>query len=58
MDDENDVAWMEISLPLVDPITLIEDENGPVPRGGKRYRLAAPTVWVAQAHQIHCQVAP
>ncbi|HDI8404376.1 TPA: phage tail protein, partial [Escherichia coli] len=58
VDDENEVAWLEISLPLVDPITLVEDENGPIPRGGKRYRLEKPEIWVAQAHQLHCQVTP
>lgn len=46
------------SLPLVDPITLVEDENGPIPRGGKRYQLEKPEIWVAQAHQLHCQVMP
>ncbi len=58
VDDENEVAWLEISLPLVDPITLVEDENGPIPRGGKRYQLEKPEIWVAQAHQLHCQVMP
>ncbi|ELX2300360.1 TPA: phage tail protein [Yersinia enterocolitica] len=58
VDDENAVAWVEISLPLVDPIVLIEDENGPIPRGGKRYRLGKPDIWVAQAHRIHCGIVP
>ena len=58
VDDENEVAWLEISLPLVDPITLVEVENGPIPRGGKRYQLEKPEIWVAQAHQLHCQVMP
>ena len=56
VDDENEVAWMEISLPLADPVVLIEDENGPIPRNGKRYRLGEPEIWVAEVHRIHCRI--
>ncbi|HAV9245990.1 TPA: phage tail protein [Escherichia coli] len=54
VDDENDVAWMEISLPLVDPIVLIPDKNGPIPRNGKRYRLGSPEIWVAESIRVCC----
>ncbi|ENQ2584716.1 phage tail protein, partial [Escherichia coli] len=52
VDDENEVAWMEISLPLVDPIVLIPDKNGPIPRNGKRYRLGSPEIWVAESIRV------
>ena len=34
-----------ISVPLFEEITLIEDENGSIPHGGRRYQLGATDIW-------------
>lgn len=44
---ENDehTAYLMISVPLFEEITLIEDENGSIPHGGRRYQLGATDIW-------------
>lgn len=44
---ENDeqTAYLMISVPLFEEITLIEDENGSIPHGGRRYRLGETDIW-------------
>lgn len=44
---ENDeqTAYLMISVPLFEEITLIEDENGSIPHGGRRYRLGNADIW-------------
>lgn len=45
---ENDeqTAYLMISVPLIECITLIEDENGTIPHRGKRYRLGETSIWM------------
>lgn len=44
---ENDeqTAYLMISVSLSEDITLIEDENGTIPYQGKRYKLGETNVW-------------
>ncbi|HCI6131736.1 TPA: phage tail protein [Klebsiella variicola subsp. variicola] len=44
---DNQTAIIMITVPLVDDITLVPDENGPVPYGTERYRLDAPEIHAA-----------
>lgn len=45
---ENDeqTAYLMISVPLIEDITLIEDENGAIPYKGRRYRLGETSIWM------------
>ncbi|OCF98843.1 phage tail protein [Gilliamella sp. wkB308] len=45
---ENDeqTAYLMISVPLFENITLIEHENGSIPHRGKRYRLGETSIWM------------
>ena len=45
---ENDeqTAYLMISVPLIEDITLIEDENGAIPYRGQRYRLGETSIWM------------
>ncbi|MCX8587289.1 MULTISPECIES: phage tail protein [unclassified Gilliamella] len=45
---ENDeqTAYLMISVPLIECITLIEDENGAIPYKGRRYRLGETSIWM------------
>lgn len=45
---ENDeqTAYLMISVPLVEDITLTEDENGTIPHKGKRYKLGETSIWM------------
>ena len=45
---ENDeqTAYLMISVPLIDDITLIEDENGAIPYKGQRYKLGETSIWM------------
>ena len=44
---ENDeqTAYLMISVPLFEEITLIENENGSIPHNGRRYQLGATDIW-------------
>lgn len=44
---ENDeqTAYLMISVPLFEEITLIESENGSIPHNGRRYQLGAVDIW-------------
>ncbi|ACR69434.1 hypothetical protein DBV23_15910 [Edwardsiella ictaluri] len=52
--DDQGSAWLQITLPLADPITLVEDMRGEIPYGNQRYRLDAADIWVAE----HCTIHP
>lgn len=45
---ENDeqTAYLMISIPLFENITLIEHENGAIPYKGKRYKLGETSIWM------------
>ena len=45
---ENDeqTAYLMISVPLFENITLIEHENGAIPYKGKRYKLGETSIWM------------
>lgn len=45
---ENDeqTAYLMISVPLIEDITLIEDESGAIPYRGQRYRLGETSIWM------------
>lgn len=45
---ENDeqTAYLMISVPLSEEIRLIEDENGIIPYKSKRYKLGSENIWV------------
>lgn len=45
---ENDeqTAYLMISVPLIEGITLIEDENGAIPYKGQRYKLGETSIWM------------
>ena len=45
---ENDeqTAYLMISVPLFENITLIESENGAIPYKGRRYRLGETSIWM------------
>ena len=48
---ENDeqTAYLMISVPLFEEITLIEDENGSIPHNGRRYQLGNADIWAHPA---------
>lgn len=45
---ENDeqTAYLMISVPLIEDITLIEDESGAIPYRDQRYRLGETSIWM------------
>ncbi|KAB7715712.1 phage tail protein [Plesiomonas shigelloides] len=53
VDDQGD-AWLQITIPLADPIVIVEDVAGDIPYGTKRYRLDKADIWVAD----HCNIHP
>lgn len=54
---DNQTAIIIISVPLVDEIAMVPDEDGPIPCRGKRYRLAEPSVWFAQSVQVRTETS-
>ncbi|MGL4925625.1 MAG: phage tail protein [Plesiomonas shigelloides] len=53
--NDQEEAWIEVTIALVDPIVLVEDEKGDIPYGNRRYRLDDATVWVAE--DMHIEAA-
>ncbi|AIJ06496.1 MULTISPECIES: phage tail protein [Edwardsiella] len=51
--DDQGNAWLQIIIPMADPLTLREDETGEILRNGKRYCLDSPDIWVAEHYTIH-----
>lgn len=51
-------AIVVVTLPMVEAITLIEDEKGEIPFDGQRWRLDAPAIWTAEDFELTRQTAP
>ncbi len=50
--DSEETATVLVSVPMVEELVLIPDENGPIPWQGQRWRLADPEIWTAFSAQI------
>ncbi|WP_411705643.1 phage tail protein [Edaphovirga cremea] len=46
--DDEMTGSLSIVIELADEVTVIEDPEGPIPIGNKRYRLANPDIWTAK----------
>lgn len=50
---DEQTAIVSVSVPLVDELGIIEDEAGPVPHDGKRWRLGDPVVLIAETATVY-----
>ncbi len=50
---DEQTAIVSVSVPLVDALGIIEDENGPIPHAGKRWRMGDPVVLIAEAATVY-----
>ncbi|KLP41775.1 phage tail protein [Enterobacter ludwigii] len=56
IDDDN--AVFAISVVVAEPLSLMEDPNGPVPFRGKRWRVDAVPVWTAERAYLYVNDMP
>lgn len=45
-------AIVVVTLPMVEAITLVEDEKGEIPFDGQLWRLDAPAIWTAEEFEL------
>lgn len=45
--DTEETATVIVSVPMVEELVVVPDENGPIPWQGRRWRLANPEIWTA-----------
>lgn len=57
IDNGEKSAEVIFTIPMADELVLREDENGIIPRGGKRYSLVEPQVWVAEKADVRTTFA-
>lgn len=50
---DEQTAIVSVSIPLVDELDIIEDENGPIPYNGKRWRIGTPVVLIAETATVY-----
>lgn len=50
--DSEETATVLVSVPMVEELVLVPDENGSIPWQGQRWRLADPEIWTAFSAQI------
>ncbi|MDT3252759.1 phage tail protein [Serratia sp. root2] len=50
---DEQTAIVSVSVPLVDELGIIEDEDGPVPHDNKRWRLGDPVVLIAETATVY-----
>ncbi|CAI1862905.1 MULTISPECIES: phage tail protein [Serratia] len=50
---DEQTAIVSVSVPLVDSLGIIEDENGPIPHAGTRWRLGDPVVLIAESATVY-----
>lgn len=55
---DNQTAIITINVPLVDQITIVPDEGGPIRYRGKRFKLAEPVIYTAHEAWIFGMGAP
>lgn len=50
--DDEGSCILDVVVGLADPLIIREQEDGPIPYGGKRWEIVNPEIWVAEEIEI------
>lgn len=50
--DDEGSCILDVVVGLADPLIICEQENGPIPYGGKRWDIVNPEIWIAEEIDI------
>lgn len=49
---DDNTSMVVVTVPMAEELVIVEDEKGPIPLDGKRWRLSDPVIWTALTAQV------